>query len=89
MERKKLTPTVESAVKIAESLGFEYRASSDAGTKKEWVTFTYPGTNTYVIHVNLADTENVTLFLANELVRCGRIQQRQAFLREWSPFNYN
>ena len=88
MNRKKLTPAVESTVKIAESLGFKYRASSDDGAEKEWVTFTYPDTNTYVTFVDLAKTKNVTLFLAGELVKCGRIQQRQAFLREFSPFNY-
>lgn len=85
--KKKLT--VQEVRKAAESLGFKYRAASEAGSLKEWVTFTYPDTNTYVIYIDLEKTNNIMLRLADELVRCGRILQRQAFLREFSPFNYD
>jgi hypothetical protein len=69
----------------AESLGFSYRACGESG----WITFTYPGTNSHVIHIDLLKTDDIMKKLGDELVRCGRIQCRQNFLREFSSFNYD
>ena len=76
--------------KMAESLGFIYRAQSEAKDEHltAWMTFTYPGTNTHVIMIDIAGTADIMKKLGDELVRCGRIQQRQALLREINPFNY-
>lgn len=81
--------TVDEVREIAKSLGFKYRASGVSGQDGSWVTFTYPGTNTYIVHIDLTKPLDIMQTLALELVRCGRIQQRQALLREVSPFNYN
>lgn len=86
--------TIAEVRKMAESLGFKYRASrenpdSAMTPDKAWITFTYPGTNSHVIHIDVAGTGNIMKKLGDELVRCGRIQQRQNFLREFSPFNYD
>jgi len=86
MERK---ITVDEVREIAESLGFRYRASGVSRKNGSWVTFTYPDTNTYVVHIDLSEPIDIMQTLALELVRCGRIQQRQALLKEVSPFNYS
>jgi len=70
----------------AESLGFRYRASSEKSGG--WITFTYPGTNSHVIHIDITKTDDIMKKLGDELVRCGKIQCRQNFLREFSSFNY-
>jgi hypothetical protein len=86
MEKKK-NKTLKETIEIAESLGFKYRA--DGGEFKHyWVTFTYPDTNTYVVHIDLSGTGNIMKKLGDELVKCGRIQCRQQFLEDFSQFNY-
>ena len=85
--------TIAEVRKMAEALGFKYRASGEnpdnpAAPDKAWITFTYPGTNSHVVYIDVAGTGNIMKKLGDELVRCGRIQQRQNFLREFSPFNY-
>lgn len=87
MKRKNYT--LSGIKEIAESLGFTYRASGVFNNKLEWITFTYPNTNSYVIHISIDDDTDIMLELGNQLVRCGRIQQRQAIIQEFSPFNYN
>jgi len=91
---KKNKVTIAEVRKMAESLGFIYRASVEnpntaVGDDKAWITFTYPGTNSHVVYIDVAGTGNMMKKLGDELVRCGRIQQRQNFLREFSPFNYD
>lgn len=79
--------TIAEVREMAESLGFIYRSSGEAYSQA-WITFTYPGTNIHVVHIDVAETGDIMKKLGDELVRCGRIQQRQNFLREFSPFNY-
>lgn len=86
--------TSKAVCEMAESLGFIYRASGEnlntaISADKAWITFTYPGTNSHVIYIDVAGTGNIMKRLGDELVRCGRIQQRQKFLREFSSFNYD
>ena len=69
-------------IETAESLGFIHRA-----TGKDWITFTYPETNTHVILINMSC--DIMKTLGDELVRCGRIQLRQQINKEFSPFNYD
>lgn len=73
---------------LAESLGFAYRAKSETASTS-WITFTYPDTNSHVILIEPDTRELIMKTLGNELVRCGRIQQRQAILREINPWNYS
>jgi len=75
--------------KLAESLGFRYRAQSASAATDKWITFTYEGTNTHVILIKPADYSTVMKQLGDELVRCGRIQQRQTILKEINIFNYD
>lgn len=80
----------EKILVLAESMGFSYRASGK-DFQGSWVTFTYPGTNTYVAHVKYDKTDtiaSITRFLADTLVTCGKIQLRQKLLKEFSPFYY-
>jgi len=84
MEDKDIISELRNVRKIAESLGFLHKFSSEYG----WITFTYPGTNTHVIYIDITKTDNIMKKLGDELVRCGKIQCRQNFLREFSPFNY-
>jgi hypothetical protein len=67
----------------AELLGFTYRASGN-----DWITFTYPNTNTHVVHIDIRKSPDIMRALGDALVICGKIQLRQNFLREFSPFNY-
>ena len=86
---KKKNHTLSSIKEIAESLGFTYRASGVTNNKIEWITLTYPNTNSCVIHITIDCDTDIMLELGNQLVRCGRIQQRQALIQELSPFNYS
>jgi hypothetical protein len=89
MEKKtKRTKIMEETIKMAESLGFVYKA--DGREKwKDWVTFTYPGTNTYVIYIDVAGTGDITKRLGDELVKCGKIILRQKIHDEFSLTNYD
>jgi hypothetical protein len=74
--------------KLAEAMGFIYRAEGYGGPSGDWMTFTYPDTNTHVVMIYVAIDGNITKSLADALVTCGKIQLRQKFLRDFSPFNY-
>lgn len=81
--------TISEARKIAESMGFSYRASDESNESGSWMTLTYPNTNTYVVYVDLSKEIDILQTLALELVRCGRIQERQSQIKRMSPFNYD
>jgi hypothetical protein len=81
-------PLMKQTRELAESMGFIYRAEGYGGLSGDWMTFTYPDTNTHVIHIYVAVDGNIIKTLADELVTCGKIQLRQKMIREFSPFNY-
>jgi hypothetical protein len=86
----KNTQLLEKTIEIANLLGFKYRSNGG-----DWVTFTYPNTNSYVIYIgfNLIDdiTTEIEIMkkLGDELVKCGRIQLRQELHKILNPLNYD
>lgn len=77
--------TTQEIRELGESLGFKHRATND----DKWITFTYEGTNTHVVLIMAATRKEIMKQLGDNLVKCGRIQQRQNFLREFNTFNYS
>jgi hypothetical protein len=85
--KTKIHPILKETIKTAEALGFKYRADG-VDFLQNWVTFTYPNTNSYVVYIDLSGTGDIMKKLGDELVKCGKIQLRQKWNHEFNEFNY-
>lgn len=92
MTEKDINLIMKETIEMAEKLGFKYRAHGNNVLDPKligWVTFTYPDTNSHVVHIDVVGNGDIMKILGNELVRCGRIQLRQQINRDFSVFNYS